>query len=47
MTSLIPPRGFSTSPSRRGIRWAWTWNTVCPQGRRMRSVGSILTPWPA
>ena len=24
MTARTPPRGFATSPGRRGIRWMWT-----------------------
>src|SRR3990172_7099179 len=38
MTCLIPPRGFSTSPSLRGMRWMWQWNIVCP------AASPILTP---
>ena len=25
-----PPRGFSISPARRGIKWMWQWKIVCP-----------------
>ena len=30
MTFRIPPTGFSTSPTRRGIRWTWQCSTACP-----------------